>query len=554
MIQELTVENIAIIDEATLVFGSGLSALTGETGAGKSLLVDSIGLALGDRADTELVRTGCTKGSVHLVTDLRANPIGLAKCAELGVDMEDGILVVQRTITTEGRSTVRLNGKPVAVGALKEIGRFLIDMHGQHDNQSLLNPDKQLEFLDTWIGNDASHFVVQISEQFAQVESLKRKLSHLRNSQREREQRIDMLKFQVEEIESAGLSLNESETLNNLLGRLKNSERLLHSASQHLQTLSDDEGSALERISAALREFDSLSRLDSELVPIVSQLQIAEAALTESLRDLRHYQDALDLDPEALEETAARLDLIARLKRKYGEDELAILNHLEESKRELSDLESGDYDEESLVAALEEQSNHLENLSQQLSQLRKSKALQFAQEVQSHVRDLAMEKAEFSVQFTEVTIQPNGQDAIEFYFTSNPGEPQRSMSKVASGGEISRVMLAIKVASAGRAGVPTLIFDEVDTGLSGRAAAITAKKLEQLSLHNQVLVITHLPQIAGRADSHFHIEKQMEFGRTQTVIHELTGDERVREIARMLAGEQIGESALANAKEILNKG
>ncbi|MCB0826973.1 MAG: DNA repair protein RecN, partial [Armatimonadetes bacterium] len=525
MIQELTVENIAIIDQAMLTFGAGFSALTGETGAGKSLLVDSIGLALGNRADTELVRTGCNRGSVHLVADLRANPIALAKCAELGVEMEDGILVVQRTITTEGRSTVRLNGKPVAVGSLKEIGRFLIDLHGQHDNQSLLNPEKQLDFLDSWIGDDAAHLIVQISEQYAQVESLKRKLNHLRNSQREREQRIDMLKFQIEEIESAGLSANETESLNNLLGRLKNSERLLQATGQHLQTLSDDEGSALERVSAALREFESLGRLDSELEPIFGQLQAAEAALTESLRDLRHYQDALDLDPEALEETAARLDLIARLKRKYGEDELAILNHLEESQRELSDLESGDYDEESLVSALEEQSKQLEKLSHQLSELRKGKATKFSQEVQAHVRDLAMEKAEFSVQFTEIPIQPNGLDAIEFYFTSNPGEPQRSMARVASGGEISRVMLAIKVASAGRAGVPTLIFDEVDTGLSGRAAAITAKKLEQLSQHNQVMVITHLPQIAGRANTHFHIEKQTASGRTQTVIHELTGDE-----------------------------
>ena len=551
MLVELSVENIAIIDKARIDLSLGFTALTGETGAGKSLLIDSIGLALGGRADSDLVRAGARKGTVCLVADLRANPLAIARCADLGVDLEDGKLVVQRDVSSEGRSTVRLNGRPVTVGTLKEIGRLLVDLHGQHDHQALLHVEHQIDFLDSWIGGTVYDLIAKVEDQFSTVESLKRKLNAIRNGHREREQRIDMLTFQIEEITDASPSPGETEDLEARIGRLQNSEKLGQGVFSTLESLADDEDSGLVRLATSLRELDSLARLDPSLEDLLEPLRTAEANLSDGLRELRAYADSLEADPAALEETAARLDLLQKLKRKYGDTETAILDYLEQAEKELADLQDQSFNEEELVAQIDEKEAELQASANALTELRKEKSKVFTKEVIKHLRDLDMPKADFEVRFEKISIQPSGQDFVEYYFTSNPGEPPRPLSKVASGGELARVMLAIKVASAGRAGVPSLIFDEVDTGLSGRAAAITAKKIEELSRHYQVIVISHLPQIAGRSNTHFRIEKVEKSGRVFTQVRELHGEERVEEIARMLAGETIGESALANARELL---
>lgn len=551
MLLELTVENIAIIDKARLELGPGFTALTGETGAGKSLLIDSIGLALGGRADSDLVRTGARKGTVCLVADLRANPLALALCAEKGVELEDGRLVVQRDVSADGRSTVRLNSRPVTVGTLREIGRLLVDLHGQHDHQALLDDDHQIDFLDAWIGDQASALLVKTSDQYVLVETLRRKLAAVRNGQREREQRIDMLTFQIDEISTAAPSPGESDDLETRLSRLQNAEKLGRSAFAALESLGDDEESALVRLTTALRDLEHLAQLDPTLDQVLEPLREAEVQLDEATRGLRSYADEIDLDPQALEEAAARLDLLAKLKRKYGDTEEAVLEYLARAEEELADLTDLGSNEEEILARLEQEETLLQSLADDLTTLRTEKSKEFANQVTSHLQDLAMPKAEFVIDFKSGPIQPNGQDLVRFDFTSNPGEPARALSRVASGGELARIMLAIKVASAGRAGVPSLIFDEVDTGLSGRAAAVTAKKLEELARHYQVIVISHLPQIAGRSRTHFRIEKVEHNRRTFTQIRELEGEERVQEIARMLAGEEVGESALANARELL---
>lgn len=551
MLVELSVENIAIIDKARIELRPGFTALTGETGAGKSLLIDSIGLALGGRADSDLVRAGARKATVCLVADLSANPLAIARCAELGVDLEDGRLVVQRDVSAEGRSTVRLNGRPVTVGTLKDIGRLLVDLHGQHDHQALLDVEHQIDFLDSWIGEEAYAQLAQISDQHALVERLKRRLHALRSGQREREQRLDMLTFQIEEITASDPRPGEHEDHLSRLSRLQHTERLGQGAYLALEALADAEDAALVRLSAAVRDLDNLAALDPALDDLLEPLRAAEANLDDGLRDLRAYADSLEADPAALEETAARLDLLQKLKRKYGDTETAILDYLEQAQKELADLQDQTDDEEGLVVQIDDHERTLQSLADQLTALRKDRSQIFAAEVVKHLRDLDMPKAEFDVRFEKISVQPNGQDFVEFYFTSNPGEPPRPLSKVASGGELARVMLAIKVASAGRAGVPSLIFDEVDTGLSGRAAAITAKKIEELARHYQVIVISHLPQIAGRSTTHFRIEKNERSGRVFTEIRLLTGDDRVEEIARMLAGEKVGASALANARELL---
>ncbi|MDI9636836.1 DNA repair protein RecN [Kamptonema cortianum] len=551
MILDIAVENIAIIDNVSLSLGSGFTALTGETGAGKSLVIDAISLALGGRADSDLVRTGARKASVTLLADLRANPFALAKCAEHGIEPEDGQLVIQREVSAEGRSTVRLNGKPAAVGTLREIGALLVDMHGQHDHQSLLHPERQIEFLDAWIGEPCSKLVSEVGELYSQVEALKRKLHHLRTGQREREQRLDMLRFQIEEIQAAAPTPGETEELENRLNRLSHAERLGTGVQGILAANVDEEGSALERLTSAVRELSVLSALDPSLSELLEPIENAEIQLRDGLRDLRHYADSLEHDPVALEETGARLDLLSKLKRKYGDTEEQILEFLENAIQELAELEGIESDEGQLEMDLKIHSDALRQKADSLTDLRVAKAKEFQATVQEHIRDLAMDSAVFEVSCEKIDIQPNGQDQIVFYFSANSGETPRPLSKVASGGELSRVMLSIKAASAGRAGVPTLVFDEVDAGLGGRAAAVTAKKLQSLAQQYQVIVISHLPQIAGKATTHFRIEKVEQQGRVRTQVIELSTEERVEEIARMLAGENVGESAIANARELL---
>lgn len=551
MIRALTVENIAIIDRADLTLGEGFTALTGETGAGKSLLIDAITLALGGRAESELVREGAAKGTVTLVVDVRENSAAQSKCEELGIEIEDHELVVHREVSVEGRSVVRVNGKPVNVGTLRAIGAHLIDLHGQHDHQSLLNPERQIEFFDAWIGENATLLRQAVAEQYAVVQDLTRQLSSIRRGQRERAQRVDMLQFQIEEINGVGPQPGESHELENLLSRLQNAERLGQGVQVSLGWLADDEGSVSEQLGLVARELSGLRALDEGLNEATEPIIAAHIALEEAIRGLRLYAGQLEPDPEALESTASRIDALSRLKRKYGDTEEMILDYLARAEAELAALTDQSLDEDTLVARVDAESKVLQRRAAELTKLRKASALIFQAEVEGHIRDLAMDKAVFRVSIHPVEVSECGGDAVTFDFSANPGEPARALNKVASGGELSRVMLAIKVASAGRAGVPSLVFDEVDTGLSGRAAAAVARKLEQLADHTQVLVISHLPQIAGRAQTHFLIEKSEQKGRVRTSIHELQASDRIEEIARMLAGDEVGESALANATELL---
>ena len=553
MIQELSVENLAIIDRSNVQFKSGFTAITGETGAGKSLLIDSIGLALGGRADSSLVRSGANKATICLVVDLRSNLPAVAKCAQLGVDLEEGILVVQREISIEGRSTVRLNGRPSTVSTLKEIGALIVDLHGQHEHQALLDPEKQILFLDQWIGQPISMLLADLFDQFSLLQNLKRRLSSIRSGQREREQRIDMLNFQIAEISEAAPCPGESEDISNRLHRLQFAEKLGRTTMACLESLSDDEDSAIVRLSTSIRELENCVAFDASLEQLLEPLRTADALLNESSRSIRTYTHNLEDDPSLLQETADRQDVLSKLKRKYGDTEGAILEFLKNAEQELNDLTCLTHDEGQLDAEIALQSAIVESLAEKITSLRKSKAQEFQKTITQQIRELAMPKAEFKIRFTKTALQESGQDHIEFDFSSNPGEPLKPMSKVASGGELSRIMLAIKVASAGRAGVPSLIFDEIDSGLSGRAAAVTAKKIEEIAKNYQVIVISHLPQMAGRAQNHFQIEKVQIGQRSQTQIRSLSSEERIAEIARMLAGEEVGDSAIANARDLLRR-
>jgi DNA repair protein RecN (Recombination protein N) len=549
MLRALTVKDVAVIESCSLALGPGLSVMTGETGAGKSLLVDAIGLALGGRADSDLVRAGCRRAVVSLAAGVGGR--ALTVCEENGIEVEDGEVVIVREVSAEGRSTVRVNGRLSSVGALRRLGAELVDMHGQHDHQALLETERQIGFLDEWTGSACLSLREAVEAIYAEAESVRRRLATLRSDRRDIEQRVDMLRFQVEEIEGVAPVAGEYEELEARIGRLRHAERLTSVVAEAVGSLSADEGSAAERIGRSLQGLEGASSLDSGLESVLDPLRQSLISLEESARALRAYQETLDLDPGTLEEAASRLDALKRMRRKYGEDEAAVLAFLERAREELEMLEHGGVNEEELVASLEKAEAKLRSKCAELSKVRTDAAKRFAAEVTRHVRELAMERAEFEVRVSPKPAQADGADHVEFFFSANPGEPPRPLAKVASGGEISRIMLATKVASAGRAGVPTLVFDEVDTGLSGRAAAVTAAKLQQLAAHTQVLVISHLPQIAGRARTHFRIEKSVHGGRSVTDVVELEGEERVREVARMLAGEQVGESALANARELI---
>ncbi|MBX3110930.1 MAG: DNA repair protein RecN [Fimbriimonadaceae bacterium] len=551
MVQELTVENVAVIERASFRPGAAFTVLTGETGAGKSLLVDAIGLALGARADADLVRHGAARAVVTLLVDLRGNPLAMAKCAEHGVAFDDGQLVVQREVSHDGRSTVRLNGRPAAVGTLREIGALLVDLHGQHDHQALMHQERQGGFLDAWIGDEALALVVAVEEQFRRHESLARRLASLRNGQRAREQRVDLLKFQIDEIQSVSPVVGETEELEGRLLRLKHVARLTTGVRDALAALADDEGSAVSAVQTSLRALRQLADLDPSLGVSVDHLAEGEAVLVDAVRGVRAYAATLDDDPAALEEVAARLDLLSRLKRKYGEDEAAILEHLAAASAELATLEGEDMSEDELAVEVDAAHSTLQATADRLTSVREAHAAKFSEVVTAELRELAMPSAEFVVRLHRQATGPEGQDFVEFLFTANAGEPPRPLGKVASGGELSRLMLAVKVASAGRAGVPTLIFDEIDTGLSGRAAATAARKMAALAAHNQVMAISHLPQIAAAADVHFLIRKSEAKGRVHTSVDQLDAEERVDEVARMIAGEEVGESARTHAREML---
>lgn len=552
MIVELSVEDLAIIRRIDVELGAGFTALTGETGAGKSLLIDALELALGQRADTELVRAGAPRASVALTLDLGARPDVLRDLADAGVESEDGRLFLARDVSAEGRSTCRINGRLAPVGTLRAIGRLLVDLHGQHQHQALIDPDTHLGYLDDWIGEPAHDLRREVWTLYERTRHLLAEKRALEKGVAEREHRIDLLRFQISEIEEGDPQIGEYEEATNEMLRLKNSEHLVTAVQEALAATVEGEVSAVDMLRAASKTLDNATKFDERLEPSADAIRESLYAVQETVETLRGYLTAVDVDPRTLDEMQDRLLVLRRLRRKYGESEAGILAFAATARAELERLEGSEASlgqiEEDLAAARAE----LGEISNRLSSLRRDKAETFASEVQAQLIELSLPKAQLSVRLLEKEPGDDGKDAVEFLFSANAGEEPRPLAKIASGGELSRVMLGLKIALAGRAGVPTLIFDEVDTGLGGRAAATMGRKLRELGRAYQVIVISHLPQVASQADVHFRIEKTEVDGRTASGLHRLDDDERVEEIARMLSGERIGESALAAAREMVS--
>lgn len=551
MLVELAVEQIAIIERLNLRFQPGLNVLTGETGAGKSILIDALSLALGERADAELLRAGAEHAQVTAVFDLSEATRLVSRLQELGVAPEEGWLYLTRELFSGGRSQARVNGRPVPIATLKAIGDLLVDLHGQHQHQSLFLPAEQLRFLDEWCGAEVLSLKAAVAERVRQMRALQRDLNTLQTDARERAHLLDLYTFQQREIQQARLSPNEEEELLAEERRLAHAEKLFTLAQTAYQLLSAGEPAAVDLLAQAVRTVEEALPIDPSLQTIADALQGAMYTLQDAATELRAYRDQVEFNPERLAEVQERLHLIRTLKRKYGDTIEAVLDYLQEVTQKIEQLQGGEERAEAVAKALREVEAEAKQLADRLSQLRREGARRFEQAVTQELTDLAMPRARFEVKLSPKPLETDGADALEFLLAPNPGEPPRPLAKIASGGELSRVMLAIKSVLAGADDVPTLVFDEIDIGIGGRTAAVVGEKLHALSKHRQILCITHLPQIASRAQRHWLIEKLEREGRTTVQVVAVEGEERIREIARMLG--DTGESALRHAREMLEK-
>lgn len=565
MLQELRIKNFTIIDDLSINFETGLNVLTGETGAGKSIIVDAIGLILGNKASAEVIKAESREASIEAYFDNRNHPF----LKELGIDSNDGI-IIRRNISAQGKGRAYINDTSVSLQTLASIGKDLIDIHGQHEQQGLLKKENHLFFLDAFGG--LLEDVDSLHSLYSEVTTLRNKLTELKERIRERSQRIEFLRFQINEIDSANLKNGEREAIEDEIKILLNIGRLKESSETAYSLIYDSEGSCLEKLSNAASRIRDMLNFDpdaKDLLDIVESTipQIEDAALL-----LRKFKDKYDADPQRLKELDERHELIKRLEKKYGEGVDEILRYRDKAEEELKILEHADEQQEILEADLNEKYNKLKAMAEELSRKRKINAKKMEKMVISELHDIGFQKADFKVNIKKKdVVTASGIDDLEFLFSANPGEPPKPLIKVASGGELSRIMLALKCIEISQESrvrsqeskkdksselithnseLRTLIFDEVDAGIGGVTAQHVGKRLKVISNNYQVICITHLPQIAAMADNHLRVEKVMGRDAVKVSIEPLSGSKRQDEIARMLSG-RITDVSLKHAKELL---
>ncbi len=547
MLSLLHIENIAVIERAEISFGRGFHVLTGETGAGKSILIDAISAILGERSYRDMIRTGADKASVRAVfSDVPEYPW----FRENGVEYDTEVMI-QRDIYLDGRNTCRVNGTPVTVTILRKLGIQLINIHGQHDSASLFDENNHLRFLDDFAEN--SPLLETYAEKFAAVVALNKEIERFSMDEGEKLRKLEMLKFQIAEIEKAELTAGEDEALEQRRKVLQNAEKLSDGLNSAVESLygGDDTDGAISLISTAQRDIARLSRYTDSFDTLQEKLTDLMYSLQDAADELRAHRDDLSYSGDELEQIEARLDVIHRLRRKYGADCAEILNYLENARRELDEIEFSDDHLEKLKRKLLKAEKEAWDAAYALRDSRIAAAETLSARILDELSQLDMPKVQFSCQFTELELTANGADGVAFYMSANAGEALKPMSKVASGGELARIMLAIKNVLAQQDQVPTLIFDEVDTGVSGRAAVKVAEKLHAIAGTKQVLCVTHLPQIAARGDNHMLISKSERDGRTYTTVTPLDREGRKQELARIIGGAHITETTLKSAEEML---
>ena len=547
MLSLLHIENIAVIEGADISFDEGFNVLTGETGAGKSIVIDAISAILGERAYRDMIRTGAGKASVRAVfTNVPEYPW----FAENGVEY-DPETIIQRDIFLDGKNVCRVNGTLVTVSILHKLGIQLINIHGQHDSASLFDEDNHLKFLDDFGCNEALR--ADYTEKYAAVSRLRREIDRMTMDEGEKLRRMETLKYQIEEISKANLQSGEDEELEARRKLLQNAEKLADGMNDAVELLyggDDSDGAATmlaqaERALARISKFgDSIAALHEKVADLMYQVQDA----AEEVRDAR---DELSYSAGELDQIESRLDVIHKLRRKYGASCEDILEYLEKAKQELDEIEFADDHLEKLKSKLKKAEKAAWDAALSLRENRKKTAVVLSQRILTELAQLDMPRVQFSCEFTELELTANGADAVAFYMSANAGEALKPMSKVASGGELARIMLAMKNVLAEQDQVNTLIFDEVDTGVSGRAAQKVAEKLRSVAAHKQVLCVTHLPQIAALANTHLLIAKTEREGRTFTSVTPLDVEGRKRELARIIGGTNITETTLKSAEEML---
>ena len=547
MLLNLHVKNLALIQESEVEFGEGLNILTGETGAGKSIVIDAISAILGERAYRDMIRTGAGKASVRAVfTDVPE----FGWFAENGVEY-DPETIVQREIYLDGKNVCRVNGTLVTVSILRKLGIQLINIHGQHDSASLFDENNHLQFLDDFAVNEDLR--KQYSTAYETVAKLRREIDSLTMDESEKLRRMETLRFQIEEISKAELEAGEDETLESRRKLLQNAEKLAAGMNDAVETVyggEDTDGAAVllaqaERSLARIAKYDdSIAVLHDRIADLMYQVQDA----AEELKDAR---DDLAYSSDELEQIESRLDVIHRLRRKYGATCTDILDYLERAKQELDEIEFSDDHLERLKGKLSKAEKTAWAAAKALRENRKKTAVELSSRILTELAQLDMPRVQFRCEFTELDLTPNGVDAVAFYMSANAGEALKPLSKVASGGELARIMLAMKNVLAEQDQIATLIFDEVDTGVSGRAAQKVAEKLRSVARNKQVLCVTHLPQLAALANTHLLIAKAEREGRTYTTVTPLDIEGRKRELARIIGGTNITETTLKSAEEML---
>lgn len=567
MLVELSIRNFAIIKSVTIPFQKGLNILTGETGAGKSIIIDALGLLLGGRASADFVRYGESRAEVEGLFELPTGHPALAVCESIGVQVEqDGMLVVRRDISNQGKSIIRLNGQLVTLAMLRELGPWLVTVHGQHDTHMLMQADKHINWLDAYGETALGAAKEEYGKLYAAYRKTKQDLERMARNERELAQRIDLLQYQLHEIEGASLSPGEDEKLLQQRKKWMNIEKVYASIQDAYRSLYGDQR-GLDWLGHAMGELERVVVYEEQLAPIVETVQNAYYQLEDVVHQLRQMSDKLDFEPEQLAEVERRLDQIQSLKRKYGKNVDDILEYAAAIQDELDEMHHYEDRLQQMQDRLAELAADLAVEALELSVIRQECAQKLAKEIEQQLKELHMERARFAIDVRQVPdedgveidgikrqVDANGMDHVEFLISPNPGEPLRPLARIASGGELSRVMLAIKTILAGTDQVETLIFDEVDTGVSGRAAQAIAEKLARVAGKRQVLCITHLPQVASLADAHFLIKKEMSEHETMTKVERLSEDERVVELARMLGGAEVTAKTEEHAREMIMLG
>ncbi len=556
MLLDLLVENYAVVEHVRVRFHAGLNLLTGETGSGKSIVVDALGLVLGVRASAEMVRSDTERARVSAIFEAPRDKVCRALLDEAGVTIEDGELLIEREVLAGGKSRAFLGSRPVTAALLRQLAPYLGDIHGQHEQQQLFSASAQLQLLDDFAGLDEQR--EKAGELFREWKAVERELEELNRSEQEKLRMADLWSFQRKEIEAADLKPGEDAQLENQRMVLRNVAKLQESAGAAFAALYDAPESASAQVRAALKKLDELARIDRSFEQVAETLRSATIGIDEASDRIRDYLDRLEADPQRLEDVESRLELIDRLKRKYGSSLADVLAFLDHVRAQLNAVESAGERRVKLEREAGERGEAYRDAASVLTQGRKAAAAKLAEKVEAELDSLALENAVFLVEVSAAQASESGVDRVQFLISANTGEEPRPLDRVASGGELSRIALALKT-STGTAGGSkavqrTLVFDEIDSGIGGGVAEAVGRRLKKLSGANQVLCVTHLAQVASFADHHYFVEKREIKGRTVAEVEELSGAARTREIGRMLSGQRVTPEALKHAEQLIRLG